>query len=653
MKKIMQIGILIGFVMGFCFMGGGFGNKAAAAGGESRISNIIGKDTFLMDNGTMWSLIDGNRKIRTLGSVSSITGDEYFGIGVTQDGQLIEWSVSTAPRPVVGQTGVKQVAGSFWLKTDGSVWNSAGKVKDLDGISMIGYAERRFAALSRNGDVLLSDRNITDKYLKLGKIENADSVTSLTVIEDHVALLFESGQVVVYETANFDDNGKIIPVTVAQDAIHIAYTSGDPTDVLLVTRKDGTVWQTGEYQARWKLDQQISGLGTVVKTAAYLDSNHFYAQRSDGSWVLFADNVVTSVEIPKVDKVDVSISELKPNVGDILKVSIQETYSNGAKIKVIPNETNISVDKPYLLKLQSDGSLKVLGVGQTQVTLTTGGVTKTLTVSASLQNNLKWAKQVNGIEFVPAKAVIQALGGTVSITSGIFEASIGDVTFSFKVGDMNAQLNGETITLKAAPLTEKGDTYIPGMLLTFAVGASVNWDGKWKTAEISFGDAKMTVVSSDTAGLVKKAMQGSLAKYIGKSYWINYFQQWDRFSKVTVSDILPDDSGDFVIVFKSAAGKELKSFPMSSSFVSELFTNEDYFFNFDPKKKYPWSASTWSLIKAGKIVLGMTKDQVKMSWGYPSGRNVTNASGKTIETWVYYNFDVVSFVNGKVTFILN
>ena len=44
-------------------------------------------------------------------------------------------------------------------------------------------------------------------------------VKSMTVHSGRVALLRDNGDVVVYETSNFDDNGRIIPVTVAQNAL--------------------------------------------------------------------------------------------------------------------------------------------------------------------------------------------------------------------------------------------------------------------------------------------------------------------------------------------------------------------------------------------------------------------------------------------------
>lgn len=181
----------------------------------------------------------------------------------------------------------------------------------------------------------------------------------------------------------------------------------------------------------------------------------------------------------------------------------------------------------------------------------------------------------------------------------------------------------------------------------------MKWDSEWQEANISIGSASMTVVSTETAALVKKAMQGSLANYVGKSYWVNYFQGWDRFMKVTVTDILPDDTGSFVIVFKTATGKTLKSYSMTSGHVAELLSNRTAFFNFDPYKKYQWSSSVWNQIKAGHIALGMTKEQVLLSWGEPAGKSATQADGKTVETWIYANFDTVAFINGKVKVIIN
>ena len=331
----------------------------------------------------------------------------------------------------------------------------------------------------------------------------------MTVHSGRVALLRDNGDVVVYETSNFDDNGRIIPVTVAQNAAHIVYASNEPTDLLIVTLQDGTVWTTGVYKDRWKLKEQVSGLSGIVRTSIYGNaedlSEGFYAQRSDGSWIHHTNGQNKSVDVPVVKALSVSISEAKPYVGDTMEVSIQETYTNGAKIKVPVKDALIDIEKPYLMNIQKNGTLKSAGVGKTQITVTSGGLSKSITVSSSLRNNLKYAKQVNGNIMVPAKSVMQALGGTYSAKNGSVEAKLGETVLLLTAGSNQAKLNGSPLRLKAAPMTDKGELLIPASMLSDVLGAKINWEAKWKQANISFGsDAVMTVVSSETAGLIKK-----------------------------------------------------------------------------------------------------------------------------------------------------
>lgn len=648
-KTLFQV-ILLGLLLGMGSTSWSTG-LASAAEASPQIKDIIGKKTFLMEDGTMWSVTYGKEVFRIPGNVVSIQGTEYDGSGVTRDGKLIEWGLGITPHVVKGQSGVKQVAGYNWLKTDGTVWDFRGKVKGLDNISLIGYGDQGFAALAKNGDLLFRDPHKSDVYKTVGTISDAVSVTDLAVYDGRFALLYDDGRVVVYEMANFDDNGKVIPVTITEDAVHIVYTEGEPTDQLIVTLKDGTVWTTGDYKERWKLTHHMSGLNNIERTAALDTSEKFYAKQKSGTWLLYDDGDIKPVDVPRVKKLDVSLSDLKPYVGDKLNVSIQETYTNGAKIKVPASQVRIEVQKPQLIQQQSNGTLKVLGVGETQVTITSSGVSKTVSVSASLRNNLKYAQQMDGTVFVPADLVFKALGGKVSSSGGNIEVELGETSLSFKAGSTQAKLNGKTVKLKAAPKNDKQGVLVPVSMLSNLLGAQTQWDSKFQHAKVSFGKASMTIVSAETASLVKKAAQGSLSKYVGKSYWVNYYEDWERFSKVTILDIVPDDTGYFTILFKSG-GKTLKSYSMSSSSVSELLRDESSFYTFDPYKKYKWSAATWKLIKAEKVVLDMTKDQVRMSIGDPASKSVMSMDGIVFDTWTYSSYGTVSFINGKVFLIM-
>mgnify|MGYP001209322481 CR=1 FL=1 len=622
-----------------------------------RIADIASEKTMLMDDGSMWSVIDGYRVVRTPGQVAAISGDDYFGIGMTWDGYLAKWGIGSGPRIVEGQRGVTQLSGPYWLKKDGTVWvgqyDNNAVVEELNDIRMIGYGDRTLAALAYSGDLLLERAYSSTRYGKIATVDSPNSVQAMAAFGGRVALLYSSGEVVVYETANFDDNGKIVPVTIAEDAIHIQYTKGDPTDVLLVVRKDGTLWKTGDYGARWELSSQVEGVGGAVKTAAFQDDEHFYVQHDDRSWIYVERGKIKPVGVPSVKSMDVSISDAKPFVGDELTLGIRESYTNGAVIKVAPNASIVAIDNPHLLALQPNGKLKALGIGEAKVTVETGDRKSEVAVAISLSHNLTFSKLEKGTVYLPAKSVVKAMGGNIALRDGSFEVTVGRSSFAFTAGKANAVVNGKDIDLKSAVQPNgKGDAWIPGELLTGALGAKVTWDAKWKTAGVAVGAGKLTVASKETALLVKKALQGSLARFIGRDYWVNGYQQWDRFMKVTVTDIEPDGSGSFVPVFRSASGKSLKGYPTTSAFVEEIFTTEDYFFPFDPKKKYRWSSSVWKLIEAGNISVGMTKDQVKMSWGYPSSRHVSSEGGKTIETWTYGDFSAVTFVGGKADFIL-
>ena len=102
---------------------------ASAEESRLQISDIAGRNTYLMSDGSMWSLIDGRHAIRTPGKVATISGYEYEGIGMTQDGRLVEWDIGKGPEVVPGTSGVKQIAGSYWLKSDGTVWGGSEKAK--------------------------------------------------------------------------------------------------------------------------------------------------------------------------------------------------------------------------------------------------------------------------------------------------------------------------------------------------------------------------------------------------------------------------------------------------------------------------------------------------------------------------------------------
>lgn len=161
----------------------------------------------------------------------------------------------------------------------------------------------------------------------------------------------------------------------------------------------------------------------------------------------------------------------------------------------------------------------------------------------------------------------------------------------------------------------------------------------------------MMVESADTPKIKKTEAQGKLVKYIGKSYWVNSYRDWDRFIKLTVSDIVPVGTDSFEIVFKKSNGQTIKSEVTSRDFVSKILEDTYTFLPYDPYKKYKWSSAVWEKIEQRIVSTGMNKTQVELSWGRPSATSSVSGYDLTIEVWRYGN-RYITFTNGIVTDIV-
>ncbi len=64
----------------------------------------------------------------------------------------------------------------------------------------------------------------------------------------------------------------------------------------------------------------------------------------------------------------------------------------------------------------------------------------------------------------------------------------------------------------------------------------------------------------------------------------------------------------------------------------------------DPRLKHKWGAAVWSVIEKGQVYVGMTEEQVKMSWGEPEKVTRTAAG----DVWTYSGGSLV-FKRGVMT----
>ena len=70
----------------------------------------------------------------------------------------------------------------------------------------------------------------------------------------------------------------------------------------------------------------------------------------------------------------------------------------------------------------------------------------------------------------------------------------------------------------------------------------------------------------------------------------------------------------------------------------------DTFSDTDPRTRYPWPAKVWSALENKQVFVGMTAQQVRLSWGAP--KEVQPAGLNGAEQWVYDPAHVLTLKNG-------
>lgn len=107
-------------------------------------------------------------------------------------------------------------------------------------------------------------------------------------------------------------------------------------------------------------------------------------QHKDGNWKFHNDDDFVPLNPPQIKDITFTTNNAKPVVGNLLYFKVVQNYNNGYKETLDRVTAPLTVDKPHLLQAMKDGSYKVLGVGESKVTVTAGGISKTLVISASL-----------------------------------------------------------------------------------------------------------------------------------------------------------------------------------------------------------------------------------------------------------------------------
>ncbi len=159
-------------------------------------------------------------------------------------------------------------------------------------------------------------------------------------------------------------------------------------------------------------------------------------------------------------------------------------------------------------------------------------------------------------------------------------------------------------------------------------------------------------------------------RWLGKTLWIRSFAlitwneatqefgsfQVKKYSPLEVTDVVAgwDDAAPVRLVLKTANGQSgYVDISISGTNVPLILRGfrhfDDGFFEIDPRTTYHWAKEIWDAVESGKVFVGMTIEQARMSWGNPKEINRTTTSRGSEEQWVYGNGNYLYVGNGKVT----
>lgn len=121
-----------------------------------------------------------------------------------------------------------------------------------------------------------------------------------------------------------------------------------------------------------------------------------------------------------------------------------------------------------------------------------------------------------------------------------------------------------------------------------------------------------------------------------------------KFEEVKVLDVLPA-TGDFPLKVKIRTSQGEEAY-LQMNYTSDSHDSRDFssiFFLTDPKVRYPnITAEHWHLIQQGKVAIGMTKDECRLSLGNPDELRSGHNTAQTMDIWQYSNGGFLLFTDG-------
>jgi hypothetical protein len=93
----------------------------------------------------------------------------------------------------------------------------------------------------------------------------------------------------------------------------------------------------------------------------------------------------------------------------------------------------------------------------------------------------------DGITWVPLRSLAQALGANVDWDpdNRIAILYLGERIATFTIGNATASVDGQSVTLRAAPYLDNGDTWIPARFFQQALGFGLQVDNQRNLVQFS------------------------------------------------------------------------------------------------------------------------------------------------------------------------
>ncbi len=184
-------------------------------------------------------------------------------------------------------------------------------------------------------------------------------------------------------------------------------------------------------------------------------------------------------------KDDVGVTQMYVGVD---QVNILPDGSFQKSLKLVPGDNTITITAYDAAGNKATATVKVTynNVTKTVIVLTVG--TDVVSVDGKATSVDAAPEIVNSRTFVPIRFISETFGATVEWlpeTQGI-TITLGDSTIGLQIGNATAVIDGNIISLPAAPYIKNSRTMVPLRVISETFGGDVVWDAALRTITISY-----------------------------------------------------------------------------------------------------------------------------------------------------------------------